>query len=58
MTKKDDAKEAAKLLGRRGGLQTLRAHGAEKMKEWGKLGGKFGKLGGRPKGAKSGKAKR
>jgi len=41
--------KAAQLLGKRGGKATLRKYGPEKLREWGKLGAEFGKLGGRPK---------
>ncbi len=44
----DQAHKAAQLLGRRGGMATLKKYGAEKLRRWGKLGAKFGKLGGRP----------
>ena len=40
--------EAARLLGRRGGTKTLEKYGRDQMKQWGKLGAEFGKLGGRP----------
>ena len=41
-------REAAKLLGRRGGLATLKKYGRDRMREWGRAGAKYGKLGGRP----------
>jgi len=56
---KDQAREAAQLLGRRGGMATLKKYGAKKLRRWGELGKKFGKLGGRPTGnRKRGSAKR
>lgn len=47
---KDDAqaREAAKLLGRRGGLATLKKYGKQKMRDWGCKGREYGRLGGRP----------
>ena len=54
---KNDSKEtrnAAQLLGKRGGTATLKKYGAKKLREWGKLGAEFGKLGGRPPKAKKG----
>jgi len=45
------AQKAARILGRRGGSTTLARHGAEQMREWGKLGAEHGKKGGRPKGS-------
>lgn len=47
--------EAARLLGKRGGAKTLEKYGRDQMKQWGKLGAEFGKLGGRP--PKKGNAK-
>jgi hypothetical protein len=44
--------KAAQLLGKRGGTATLKKYGAEKLREWGKLGAGFGKLGGRPTNSK------
>jgi hypothetical protein len=54
--KKDssETRNAAQLLGKRGGTATLNKYGAKKLKEWGKLGAEFGKLGGRPPKAKKG----
>jgi hypothetical protein len=49
--------KAAQLLGKRGGMVTLKKHGPEKLREWGKLGADFGKLGGRPSNTKKGKSK-
>lgn len=49
--REEEIKEAAKLLGRRGGLKTVQTYGTVQMREWGKLGAKYGKLGGRPKGS-------
>jgi hypothetical protein len=43
-----ETRKAAQLLGERGGRATLKKYGANKLREWGKRGGKFGKLGGRP----------
>ena len=43
-----EAQKAAQLLGRRGGEATLKKYGAKKLKQWGKLGAEYGKLGGRP----------
>jgi hypothetical protein len=40
--------KAAQLLGKRGGTATLKKYGPEKLREWGKLGAEYGKLGGRP----------
>lgn len=40
--------KAAQLLGKRGGMATLKKYGPEKLREWGRLGAEFGKLGGRP----------
>ena len=45
------AQKAARLLGKLGGMATLKKYGAEKMREWGKLGAEHGKKGGRPKGS-------
>ncbi len=53
MKKSDEARQAARLLGKRGGMKTLKTYGAEKMQEWGKLGAQYGKLGGRPRKSKS-----
>lgn len=47
--------EAARLLGKRGGTKTLEKYGRDQLKQWGKLGAEFGKLGGRP--SKKGSAK-
>lgn len=57
------AHSAAQLLGKRGGTATLKKYGPEQLKEWGKLGAEFGKLGGKPKqktssGVKRAKAKK
>lgn len=49
MNKMEKISKAAQMLGRRGGMKTLKTHGAATMREWGKLGAKFGKLGGRPR---------
>jgi hypothetical protein len=49
MKRSNGIAQAARILGKRGGTKTLKTHGAEKMREWGKLGAKFGKLGGRPR---------
>lgn len=35
-----EAQKAARLLGRRGGKQTLEKHGLERLVEWGKTGGR------------------
>jgi hypothetical protein len=43
--------KAAQLLGKKGGVATLKKYGAEKLRWWGKLGAEFGKRGGRPKGS-------
>jgi hypothetical protein len=43
-----EAHKAAQLLGRLGGKATLKKHGRKQLREWGKLGAEFGKLGGRP----------
>jgi hypothetical protein len=43
-----ETRHAAQLLGKRGGTATLKKYGAKKLREWGKLGAEFGKLGGRP----------
>lgn len=43
-----ETRKAAQLLGKLGGMATLKEHGREKMKEWGKLGAEHGKKGGRP----------
>lgn len=43
-----EVQEAARLLGKRGGTRTLEKFGRDQLKKWGKLGGEFGKLGGRP----------
>jgi hypothetical protein len=40
--------KAAQLLGKRGGMATLRKHGPKKLRRWGKLGAEYGKRGGRP----------
>jgi hypothetical protein len=40
--------KAAQLLGKNGGMATLKKYGPEKLRRWGKLGAEFGKLGGRP----------
>ena len=45
---------AAQLLGKKGGTATLKKYGAKKLKEWGKLGAEYGKLGGRPPKAQKG----
>jgi len=45
------AQKAAQLLGKRGGMATLKKYGPEKLREWGKLGAEFGQRGGRPKGS-------
>ena len=47
--KKDTISEAAKALGKRGGDKTLEKYGREQLAKWGKLGAKFGRLGGRPR---------
>lgn len=52
---KDEIREAARLLGKRGGTRTLEKYGRDQLRKWGELGGKFGKLGGRP--LKKGNAK-
>ena len=52
-----EAQKAARLLGKRGGAATLKKYGPKKLKEWGKLGAEFGKLGGRPPKAKRGEKK-
>jgi hypothetical protein len=52
--------KAAQLLGKRGGTATLKKYGPKKLREWGKLGAEYGKLGGRPsksKGAVRSKAR-
>jgi hypothetical protein len=58
--KKDssETRDAAQLLGKRGGTATLKKYGAKKLREWGKLGAEFGKLGGRPPKKKSAKGER
>jgi hypothetical protein len=43
-----ETRKAAQLLGKRGGKATLKKYGPEKLREWGRLGAEFGKLGGRP----------
>jgi hypothetical protein len=45
---KDEIHEAARLLGKRGGTRTLEKYGRDQLKQWGKRGAEFGKLGGRP----------
>jgi hypothetical protein len=40
--------KAAQLLGKKGGMSTLKKYGREKLRRWGKLGAEFGKRGGRP----------
>ena len=57
-----ETQRAAQLLGKRGGMATLKKYGPEQLREWGKLGAEFGKRGGRPpgqlrKGSKSGTKK-
>ena len=44
------AHEAARLLGKRGGMATLKKFGPKQLREWGKLGAEHGKKGGWPKG--------
>jgi hypothetical protein len=44
-----EAQKAARLLGKRGGTATLKKYGPEQLREWGKLGGEYGKRGGRPR---------
>lgn len=46
-----ETKKAAQLLGKRGGMATLKKYGPEQLREWGKLGAEHGKKGGRPKGS-------
>jgi hypothetical protein len=45
---KDQIREAARLLGKRGGTATLQKYGRGQLKRWGQRGAEFGKLGGRP----------
>jgi len=40
--------KAAQLLGKKGGMATLKKYGPLNLRRWGKLGAEFGKLGGRP----------
>jgi hypothetical protein len=40
--------KAAQLLGKKGGMATLKKYGPEKLRRWGKLGAEYGKRGGRP----------
>jgi hypothetical protein len=47
-TPSEETQSAARLLGRRGGTATLKKYGVKQLREWGKLGGKFGEMGGRP----------
>ena len=44
----DQIREAARLLGNRGGTRTLEKYGRDQLKYWGQRGAEFGKLGGRP----------
>ena len=50
MKQEETVSAAAALLGKRGGKKTLQKYGRKQLQEWGKRGGKFGKLGGWPKG--------
>jgi hypothetical protein len=43
-----ETQKAAQLLGRQGGMATLKKYGADKLREWGQLGAEHGKKGGRP----------
>jgi hypothetical protein len=45
---KNEIREAARLLGKRGGTRTLEKYGRDQLKYWGQRGAEFGKLGGRP----------
>jgi hypothetical protein len=49
--KSSQARVAARLLGKRGGMKTLKKYGPEQLREWGRLGAEHGKKGGRPKGS-------
>lgn len=40
MEKKNTVNKHAQILGRRGGKATLAKYGADKLKEWGRLGGR------------------
>ena len=46
--RRTEAHKGAQLLGKRGGMTTLKKYGREKLRQWGKLGAEFGKKGGRP----------
>jgi len=48
--RRSKARSAAQLLGKRGGMATLKKYGPEQLREWGNLGAEHGKKGGRPKG--------
>ncbi|MBZ5538236.1 MAG: hypothetical protein LAO31_19965 [Acidobacteriia bacterium] len=47
--KPNETHNAAQLLGKRGGMATLKKFGPKQLREWGKLGAEHGKKGGRPK---------
>lgn len=44
MAKKNTVNKHAQALGRLGGEKTLAKHGASKLREWGKMGGRPKKL--------------
>jgi len=46
--RRTQTRKAAQLLGRRGGMATLKKYGLERLREWGRLGAEHGKKGGRP----------
>jgi hypothetical protein len=46
-----ETQKAAQLLGKRGGMATLKKYGRKQLREWGMLGAEHGKKGGRPKGS-------
>jgi len=52
-----ELRKAAQLLGRKGGMATLKKYGPEKLRRWGKLGAEFGKRGGRPPKVRKGTSK-